>query len=196
MLRLLRQNKIMDIRLTQYNRRALYGGVIAAIIMGMGAYLLGNISGYEAKVLIKSSLPGINTICNTIVLASATILALLLTLLSVSSSTKSKLTKEHYAHVLLIAKIDTIVFVAAMIVFQLFNIPITEADNVPGSWFTAIYYISLGVSSLLSGALISVVLMLYNAVSSIIKIVGLGIKDHPLIFKEDEEEEDEDEDKE
>ena len=177
------------ISLTKYNKRALYGGIIAAIITGVGAYFMGNISGYEAKILIKSSLPGINTLCNTIVLASATILALLLTLLSVSSSTKSKLTSEHYKHVLLIAKIDTVVFVVAMIVFQLLNIPITEAENVPSTWYTSIYYISLALSSLLSGGLISVVLMLFNAVSSIIKIVGLGIEDHPLIFKEDEEDE-------
>lgn len=175
------------IKLTQYNRRALYGGIISAIIMGLGAYFLGNISGYEAKVLIKSSLPGINTLCNTIALASATILALLLTLLSVSSSTESNLTKEHYTHVLLIAKIDTAIFILAIIFFQLLNIPITEADNVPSTWYTTIYYVSLALSSLLSGGLISVVLMLFNAVSSIIKIVGLGVTDHPLVFKDKKE---------
>ncbi|MBA6153003.1 hypothetical protein [Gelidibacter maritimus] len=175
------------ITLTQYNRRALYGGIISALIMGLGAYFLGNISGYEAKILIKSSLPGINTLCNTIALASATILALLLTLLSLSSSTKSKLTKEHYHHVLLIAKIDTVIFIMAMILFQLLNIPITEADNVPSFWYTTIYYVSLALSSLLSGGLISVVLMLFNAVSSIIKIVGLEITDHPLISKSEDE---------
>lgn len=177
------------LRLTHYNKRALLGGIIAAIITGSGAYLLGSVSGYEAKSLIKSSLPGINTLCNTIVLASATILALLLTLLSVSSGTESKLKKEHYKHVLIIARLDTIVFVASMIVFQVLNIPITEADNVPSSWFSIIYYVSLGLSAILSGALISVVLMLYNAVTSIIKIVGLGMRDHPLLFKDENEDE-------
>lgn len=174
------------IKLTQYNRRALYGDIISAITMGLGAYFMGNISGYEAKVLIKSSLPGINTLCNTIALASATILALLLTLLSVSSSTKSKLTKEHYTHILLIAKIDTAVFIFSIIFFQFLNIPITEADNVPSTWYTTIYYVSLALSSILSGGLISVVLMLFNAVSSMIKIVGLEVKDHPLMIQDDE----------
>ncbi len=172
--------------LTRYNKRALIGGIVATLITGGGAYILGNISGYEAKILIQTSLPGINTLCNTIVLASATILALLLTLLSVSSGSKSKLKEEHYLHVLMIAKIDTIVFVAAMITFQILNIPITKAENVPPSWYSSIYYVSLGLSSILSGALISVALMLYNAVTSIIKIVGLGISDHPLIISEKE----------
>lgn len=176
--------------LSENNKRALSGGVIAAIIIGIGAYALGNVSGYEAKELIRSSLPGFNTLCNTIVLASATILALLLTLLSVSSSSKSKLTEAHYTHVLLIARIDTIVFIVSMIAFVLFNLPITEAENVPSNWYVSIYYVSLGLSSLLSGGLISVVIMLYNAVASIIKIVGLDIKDHPLIMRDDMDEED------
>ncbi len=175
------------IKLTAYNKRALFGGIVAALITGGGAFLLGSLSGYEAKSLIKSSLPGINTLCNTIVLASATILALLLTLLSVSSGTKSRLKDEHYRHVLIIAKIDTIVFVVAMVVFQIFNIPITEAENVPNSWYSTIYYVSLSLSAVLSGALISVVLMLYNAVTSIVKIIGLGISDHPLIYKDKSE---------
>ena len=174
-------------KLTKYNKRALTVAIIAAMLTGSGAYVLGNLSGYEAKELITASLPGINTLCNTIVLASATILALLLTLLSISSASNSKLKENHYQHVLVIAKFDTIVFVTSMIAFQIFNIPITEAENVPANWYTYIYYITLGISSILSGALIGVVLMLYNAVSSIIKIVGLGMEDHPLIFEDDEE---------
>lgn len=174
--------------LTKYNKRALTVATIAAFITGSGAYILGNISGYEAKDLIKASLPGINTLCNTIVLASATILALLLTLLSISSGSKSKLSENHYLHVLIIARVDTIVFVSSMIAFQIFNIPITEAEDVPSNWYSYIYYITLGTSAILSGGLIGVVLMLFNAVSSIIKIVGLGIQDHPLIRDEDEDE--------
>ncbi|MEZ4803197.1 MAG: hypothetical protein R2797_10530 [Gelidibacter sp.] len=177
------------LKLTNYNQRALYGGICATIITGIGAFTLGSLSGYEAKILIKTSLPGINTLCNTIVLASATILALLLTLLSVSSGSKSKLKDDHYTQVLRIARIDTTVFIVAMICFQLFNLPITEADDVPANWYATIYYFSLGMSSLLSGALISVVIMLYNAVVNIIKIVGLGEKDHPLIYKEDSDDE-------
>jgi hypothetical protein len=177
-------------KLSEYNKRALFGGIIASIIMGLGAYSLGSISGYEAKQLIKSSIPGINTLCNTIALGSATILALLLTVLSISSGSKSKLTEDHYRHVMLIARIDTTVFVAALIAFQFLNIPVTQAENVPTEWYTYFYYISLIVSALLSGGMIAVVLMLFNTVSSIIKIIGLGEQDHPLVYSDDDDEED------
>jgi len=173
-------------KLSRYTRRAILGGVISMFVIGLGSYLLGELSGYEAKVLIKNSLGGINTLCNTIALASATILALLLTLLALSSNSKSKLKKDHYQHVLQIAKLDTVVFIAAIMSFLLFNLPITESDNVPPNWFSTVYYISLAISSILSAALIVVVLMLYNTVVNIIKIVGLGQKDHPLAQDDDE----------
>lgn len=157
------------------------------LIILMGTILLGRLSGYEAKVLIKSSLDGMNTLCNTLALASATILALLLTLLGLSSTSKSKLKKDHYHQVLQIAKLDTAVFIASVITFLLFNLPITESDNVPTNWFSTLYYFSLGISSILSAALIVVVLMLYNTVVNIIKIVGLGMTDHHLVENIDDE---------
>lgn len=172
-------------KISGYTKRAFLGGGISLLVITIGTYLLGHLSGYEAKVLIKNSVDGLNTLCNTIALASATILALLLTLLSLSASSKSKLKEEHYIHVLLIAKVDTIVFVAAVMAFLFLNLPITESDSVPANWFSTIYYVTLGASSVLSAALIVVVLMLYSTVVNIIKIVGLGVKDHPLAVQED-----------
>ncbi|MCT8340977.1 hypothetical protein [Luteirhabdus pelagi] len=172
------------------NKRSLYGGAIAFVFTGAGVFILGNVSGYEAKQLISTSLSGINMLCNTIILASATILALLLTLLGISTGTESKLKSAHYKQVLNIASFDTILFVGALIMFQLFNIPITEADNVQTSWYTAIYWATLFTSSFLSGMMITVILMLYSTVTNIIKIVGLG-QDHYLISEEEIEEEQE-----
>lgn len=177
--------------LSNYTKRAMLGGAISMATILLGTIMLGRLSGYEAMELIKNSLDGLNTLCNTIALASATILALLLTLLGLSSSSKSKLKKDHYIHVLQIAKLDTVVFIAAVITFLLFNLPITESDNVPANWYSMLYYISLGISSILSAALIVVVLMLYNTIVNIIKIVGLGMTDHPLAMSgEDEKEKD------
>ncbi|MGB6151215.1 MAG: hypothetical protein WBG48_04420 [Pricia sp.] len=176
--------------LSNYTKRAILGGILALGVVGLGTFMLGHLSGYEAKVLIKSSIAGLNTLCNTIVLASATILALMLTLLGVSSSTSSKLKKDHYTHIMQIAKLDTVIFVVALLFFLLFNLPVTESDSIPENWFDIIYYITLGVSALLSSALVVVVLMLYNTIVNIIKIVGLGMTDHPLAeSKESKEDE-------
>lgn len=172
--------------LSRYTKRAIIGGVISMVVMLSGTLLLGELSGYEAKSLIKNSISGINTLCNTIALASATILALLLTVLGISSSSKSRLKEDHYKHILEIARLDTIIFVSALISFLLFNLPVTESENLPSDWFSIVYYISLAISSILSAALIVVVLMLYNTVVNIIKIVGFGLDDHPLAASEEE----------
>lgn len=166
------------------NKRSIFGGIAAATFTGLGAFLLGDISGYEAKSLITSSIDGINMLCNTILLASATILALLLTLLGISTGTESKIKKAHYKQVLNIAKFDTVLFVGSLVLFQLFNIPITESESLPTYWFAYIYWATLFFSSVLSGLMVTVILLLYSTVTNIISIVGLG-EDHYLLNKEE-----------
>lgn len=168
------------------NKKAISGGLIATLLIGTGAFLLGNISGYEAKKLLESSMQGLNMLCNTIVLASATILALLLTLLGISTGTDARLKNRHYKQVLNIAKFDTILFISALVMFQFFNIPITEADNVEVSWYKYFYWGTLLASSIISGMMVTTILLLYSTVTNIIAIFGLGISDHDMLVSEEE----------
>ena len=167
-------------------KRAIVGGAVSTTIMAIGTLVLGEISGYRAKELLTTSLSGINMLCNTVILGSSTILALMLTLLSLSRAAKSKLSKAHYYHVLIIAKVDTILIIAAIITFLMLNLPITETENVPSSWFNVIYYISLGMASILGGGFIAVITMLYGTIANIIHIVGFHETDHPLVESEEE----------
>lgn len=166
-------------------KRAITGGIVSTLVMGTGTYILGEISGYQAKVLLSSSLSGINMLCNTVILGASTILALMLTLLSLSRSTKSKLTHAHYEHVLFIAKADTILIIVAIVTFLMLNLPFTESDQVPSAWFATIYYVSLGMAAVLGGGFIAVVTMLYGTISNIIQIVGFRMEDHPLVDHSD-----------
>lgn len=88
----------------------------------------------------------------------------------------------------MIAKSDTILIVVAVITFLMLNLPISESQEVGKAWYQTIYYISLGMASLLGGGFIAVVMMLYGTVANVILIVGLNIKDHPLVSDEDAEE--------
>ena len=169
-------------------KRAIVGGIVSTIVMGTGTFILGQISGYKALELLRNSMSGINMLCNTVILGCTTILALMLTLLGLSRSSDSQLTDRHYKDVLTIAKIDTIVLVAAVITFLMLNLPISESEEVGRSWYQTIYYISLGMAALLGGGFIAVVMMLYGTVANVILIVGLNIKEHPLVSSEDAEE--------
>ncbi|MEG9326695.1 hypothetical protein SAMN04488034_102391 [Salinimicrobium catena] len=173
-------------------KRAFVGGAVSTIIMGVGTYILGEVSGYEAKALLTSSLSGINMLCNTVILGSSTILALMLTLLSLSRSARSKLSNAHYNHVLMVARTDTILIVAAVVTFLFLNLPITESKEVPTSWYSIVYYISLGMASILGGGFIAVVTMLYGTISNVIAIVGFKQTDHPLVEHDEDDNEVED----
>lgn len=174
-------------KLKKYIKRIVLAGVIALVILAIGTYVIGDLSGYEAKELFKKSISGINMLSNTIILASATILALLLTVLGISTDVSNELKKEHYKHILLVAKFDTVVLIVAIMSFILFNLPITEGDNVPRNWYTIIYYITLAVSSLLGASLTVVVLMLYRTVVNMIKSIGLGDEQLYAEMEDDEE---------
>ncbi len=172
-------------------KRAIVGGVVSTIVMGMGTYILGEVSGYKAKELLGSSLSGINMLCNTVILGSSTILALMLTLLSLSRASNSNLRKQHYRNVLKIAKFDTILIISAIITFLMLNLPFTESSNVPETWYAIIYYVSLGMAAVLGGGMVAVITMLYGTIANIILIVGLGVTDHPLVYNEEAENEEE-----
>lgn len=168
-------------------KRAIVGGVVSTIIMGIGTYILGEVSGYKAKELLSTSLAGINMLCNTVILGSSTILALMLPLLSLSMGSNSRLTKMHYVNVLMIAKFVTILIIVSVITFLMLNLPITESDEVPSTWFSSIYYVSLAMAAILGGGFVAIVTMLYETISNVIEIVGLGVKDHPMIEHVEEE---------
>ncbi|WP_010228398.1 hypothetical protein [Gillisia marina] len=168
-------------------KRAIVGGVVSTMIMGIGTYILGEVSGYKAKELLSTSLAGINMLCNTVILGSSTILALMLPLLSLSTGSNSRLTKVHYSHVLTIAKFVTILIIVSVITFLMLNLPITESEEVPSTWFSTIYYVSLGMASILGGGFVAIVTMLYETISNVILIVGFGVKDHPMVEKAEDE---------
>jgi len=166
-------------------RLSITGGVITTCFTGAGALLIGNLSGYEAKQLLGSSLSGFNMLCNTIILACSTILALLLTLISVSASMDSEFHRGHYRGLLSIARLDAILLILTLIMFQFFKLPIIESEQVPNQWFVAIYWGVILSSSLVSGMMVSVIVMLYQTVSNLIGFVGFG-DDRLLRTKKDE----------
>ena len=63
--------------MSTYHKKPRIAALTSLLVIILGSLFLGKVSGYEAKVLIANSVNGLNTLCNTIVLASATILALL-----------------------------------------------------------------------------------------------------------------------
>ncbi len=165
------------------------GGMSVLVIFG-GAWLIGEASGREAHILLKMSLETMRSFCGTVTLATGNILALMLTLLSLSSNLDVDLNKVHYQRVKQIATVDTITLVAAILIYLLLNLPLGESEpsNNPSQW-KYFYYGTLILSSILGGAAITVILMLFNAVRDIIHALSPTSAEPSKILDQSEAEE-------
>lgn len=175
-----------DLEVNADLRRALVGGLLAALVTAGGAWAVGHLSNAEARLLMEAALPRMQSLAGTVLLASATILALMLTVLGISRSTETSLKAEHYRRVRRIAFLDAAVFVFAMVVSLILNVPLVESEKVTPRWYNAIYYAALGGASLMGGALISVVLMIYQTVRNVIEVVEPDVEDPAIVASEGE----------
>ncbi len=179
----------MSLIINKDSRYPLLGGGIITFLGLAAAVLIREINSYEAKQFMNSSQSNINMLCNTIILASATILALLFTVLGLSSGTEIKLKKAFYRRIKQVALFDTICFVMTMIVFLSLNFPIEKSGDVPTFYYKAIYYATAIAASIIGGMMVTVILLLYNTISDLIHILGYGSKHRMADLQEKEEKE-------
>jgi hypothetical protein len=168
-------------------KRAVFvGGSISFIVILAGGWLAGFASGSEAFDLFQTTLPSTRSFAGTLSLALGNILALMLTLLSLSASMDIDIKWAHYQRVRQIAWIVTVTLIVTILVYLLLNIPITESDKQLMQWYTAIYYATLTFSALLGGAFITIVLLLYNTIRDMIGMLDPE-NTHSMRHTEDEE---------
>lgn len=164
---------------------AIIGGGLALLFAAAGMVATGKVSGAEGRVLLESMLPTTRFLCSAVITGSATILALMLTVLGLSKSTDRDLRPLHYRRIYQISLLDSIVIIAAMLLLMYHSIPIQEADGVPAAWFSTIYYVLLGLTAALGGAFVAVVLMLFKTLSGIIHLIR-PMGSSPLSASEEE----------
>jgi hypothetical protein len=168
-------------------KRAVFGGSVSFIVILIGGGLVGFASGSEAHQMLELVLPNTRSFSSTLLLALGNILALMLTLLSLSSSMEVEMKWAHYQRVKQIAWGVTVVLIVTVFMSLLMNIPIVEADKADGEWYVYIYYTILVFSSVLGGAFITIALLLFNTVRDMIGVLDPN-KDHSLSASSKEEE--------
>lgn len=153
-------------------KRALIGGLLAGGVVIGGQLLVGRIySETEARKLIEALVPSARTLGSGVVGATSTILALMLTMLSLSRHATSELESVFFKRVKRIGLLSTIALVTGSLLLLLLSLPLQESKNVPGFWFSAIYYALIGLTAGITGLFVAIVLMLYNALGSLIKVL-------------------------
>ena len=153
-------------------------GTVIAVSIASAAIVLGHVGDTEARRLLEAIIPTSRLFCSSILTVSATILALMLTMIGLGNNADRNLADAHYHRIIKIALYDAILFSAAAIMFVLHCVPVYESDSLPGWWYPTIYYGVLIASSLLAGGSVAIVSLLYLAVKDVVQIVALGQTDH------------------
>lgn len=155
------------------------GGVVAAVVGFAGMAVVGSASAFEARRLLESALPTLRFAASAYIGGGATVLALMLTLLTFSISHELDFRPTHYRRIRDIAALTAFVIVASVLLLMFLSFPLGEAD-VDRDWYLWVYYAALLGGSITGGAFIAIMLMLFYAVRGLIE-VGLNPSSSSLV---------------
>lgn len=151
-------------------RWAAVGGVASGIVGFVGMVIVGTASAFEARRLLDAVLPTVRFAASAYIAGGATILALMLTLVTFSISHDMEFRESHYHRIRAIAQLTTVVIVISVMLLMFLSFPLGEAD-VNRSWYQWVYYAVLLGGACTGGIFISVILMLFYAVRG---LIGVG----------------------
>ena len=147
-------------------RQALVGGGVAAAVMGGGALIVGlSEVASSPRALLEAALPVAETLFSTGMIASSTMLALMLTMLGMTAEEHIK--SGFYARIRQAATLATYTFCTATVVTLCLVIPFDEG-GASETFYTVFYYAVTGIGALVGGALVAVVLTLHGAIVALV----------------------------
>ncbi len=156
-------------------RWPLIGGGLAVLVTLGVKFLIGGVySQAKAIQLIEALRDSTLYFGAAVATSSATILALMLTLLGLGRRAETDLDIGVYQSVNRIALISTISLCGAVLLLMVLSMPIGEFEKIEDSWFIVMYYVLVVFVALLAGLVITAVLMLFNAIRYVIAAITPG----------------------
>lgn len=163
---------------------ALVGGGVTALVLFAGVATVGNVTPFEGLRLLESILPTIRFLSSSVMAAVATVMALMLTLLSLTFTSRWEFREVHYRRIGQISILSTIAIILSVGVLLFLGLPVEEAEQLR-FYYDVVYYSLTAAASLLGGLLIAIVLMLHTTIRGLIAIGMPGGRSHLI---EDHEE--------
>ncbi|MEO0458719.1 MAG: hypothetical protein AAF152_19360 [Cyanobacteria bacterium P01_A01_bin.114] len=155
-------------------RYLLMCGMVTVGVIVAQLFLVGSIYGEaEAIELLEGFRSSSLYFGSAIAKSSITVLALMLTLLSVAKKSDADFDRSVYRGIEVIGLISTISFVGAVLLLLCLSLPVGEFDNVPSSWFKGLYYGLSALNGCLSGLMIAGVLILFDTIKLLIRKLSL-----------------------
>ena len=146
------------------------------ILIGIGArFAIGNVySEAEATNLIQSLTQTGLYLGSAIAGASATTLALMLTLLGLTNQTKTDFDSDVYRSISQVAWLSTISLVGAVILLLMLVLPVGEFNKMPDGWYRLMYEVIFALTVLVCALLTATVVRLFMTIRRVISQVTPG----------------------
>ncbi len=154
-------------------RHALVGGAIAAVIGFGGMALVGTVSSYEAERLVQAALPSLRFLASTLAAAGATIMALMLTMLSLTHGQDRDFKPSHYHRLRQVSTLCSVLIAGSVLLLLFLAIPIEESDTVQRA-YSYVYYGLSAAAATATGLLVAIVMMLNYAIRNLVGIFVPG----------------------
>ncbi len=155
---------------------AIAGVVVGGVVVGSQLLIGAVYSGRQARQLLLAMSTPVGTLATAILSGLAAILALMLTMLSLSRKLDQELSTAFYARVERIALLSILDMVAAIVLMLLLSSPIQEAsreaEQAGDLQVRLTYYLLIVLTALVSGLFVAVIVMLYNAIQALIRAVA------------------------
>lgn len=172
------------------DNKAIYGGLLTVAVAFGGQWLTGvAFDGYEARQLLEASASSALYFGSAVVTASATIIALMLTMIGLTKQADSEFDTVFFKRIQRIGQFSTAALTAGVLLLLFLSIPLEESDKIPTDYFKTIYYILITYVAGVSGLVVAIVLMLLNAMNSLIDVVSPTADEEVEKAKERDEEE-------
>ncbi len=148
------------------------GGLLAFGLALLGYLGVGEIyGGRQAIRLLEAVNPSVQTLCFAAITACSTILALMLTMVALAHQSNIHFDEKFFRQVKRISLLCTITLSFSTLLLAFISIPLNESDTFPAVGFRTLYYGVIFATSLLSGLLIAIVMMLYETIGVLIHIL-------------------------
>ena len=172
-------------RLRSDLRMALIGGLVATAVMSAVVVVVGSVSGAEARSLLESATPTVRSFCSSVMVTTASTVALMLTLLGLTSNTDRQIRGGHYERVRQIATAAVAAFIGATLLLVALVVPLTDSGAIPTGWYVGIYFAMTLLAAVLGGLLVGAMILLHAAIRDLIKTLGPS-EETPLLDEEEE----------
>lgn len=154
---------------------AIAGILVGGVVIG-SQLLIGTVySGSQARQLVLAMSGPAGTLATAILSGEAAMLALMLTMLGLSRKLDQDLSGSFYVRIQRIALLAILDMVAAIILMLLLSAPIQEAsreaEQAGDLQVRLTYYLLMGLTAVVAGLFVAVIVMLYNAIQAVIQAV-------------------------